>query len=378
MEDNQNEVKAMSEKFGTLAEKIEKDVATKRELKEHAELFTKMIEKQRVERERAEKHPIFGTKALADTFVDVLATAAERGNSKLADHGSILHKDNLNITTASDALPTATSEVLSFLMKQGGVARRYSTVYTGVRGSLVLPKRTGSSTAAFTANDDSSVTPDAFGVGKVTLTPKQVSAISQVSNQALYSSAVDLASNVAVELVENAAAFEDTVVISGAGISGDGLLADTDVVDGTETAHGSIGIEEALELMGLVAEEVQNSENAAFYMNGKTLTAMRTKKASTSGVFHIDPSTGGFVLGGRPIRVWHRLPDLAAGSKSVFFGDMEKASVLSVGREMGIEVSSEAAFAKNASLFRLTYDFDADIIQPKALARTNSTPASST
>src|SRR5438094_627960 len=101
----EQELKDMSSKFALLADKIEKDVATKTELREHAELFKALnarIDRQNLENEKSPT--IFGTKAAAIDFIGALQGAMSKSNYPLTERAvdgslSMINKTALDSTT---------------------------------------------------------------------------------------------------------------------------------------------------------------------------------------------------------------------------------------------------------------------------------------
>lgn len=377
------DINALRKDITESLKKIEEGYVTKAGLAKLEEQF-KALESQNARAAlRAQGDPIFSNKQNAADFVNCLRGAVAQ--SHLADRidkssPMYVNKADLNsygTGTGVEVVPTATSELFSLLLSQGSVARANSTVIDGIQGSLILTKRNGTSTAAFTVattlKDDAAVTAASLGTAKVTLTPQQISALSYVSEKLLYSSAVSIANIVAADMIEQAGVLEDNCVYKGDGTTAfgniTGLTADSAVPE-QSVAAASYSLDDVLALPALVHESVQNSPTACYYMSGKALNTLRTKKASTSGVYHIDPTTGQPNLFGYPVKIWHRVDQTFVATKfPALFGDMKKAVTIGVGRGMTIDVSRDYRFANNQDAFRLTYDFDAKILQPSAMAR---------
>jgi len=363
----------------SLKASIEAGYATKGEMVKHAEAVQALLKSQEKHLLKNEKTRIFGTKAAAVDFIDCLKMAYARSNRALGESSPLyMSKADLDVTTGSGAIPTATSSVLSMLLEQGGVNRKYAKVYTGIQGDINLPKRNGNGTAVFTAADDSAVTDDVHGMTKVTLSPKQISALAFVSDKLLYVSAINIAENVAIDLIEMAAKLEDESLVRGDGTAAFGS------VTGLETAVGLGEVEVAvaaldlpndiLRLIPQTHEEVQSSGRGKFFMSAAAFDGLRRKKGTANDHYIFDLTTGGFKLAGYDIVIWHRLDNsVAAGAIPVLFGDMEKAVVVGVGRDMSLMVDTSHRFNSNQTSFRLTYDWQAQVIQPSAMARLSIT-----
>jgi len=383
-----NEFEKMNEALKTLGNKIESDIATKAEVQNFAALVKALDQK--IDRknldEKTEEPSIFKNKAQAIEFIDVLKGALVRDGKHLTKDSGFYSEKTAGdpLTTAAtnagvDIVPTSLSSTFSMLLAQGGIARQYATVYNGVQGTLDLGKRNGTSTAVFTATDDATVTATQLGTAKVSLSPKQISAISYVADKLLYVSPVNIANSIAIDLVEQAASLEDISVIRGDGtatygsITGIKTAASVGSVTLTAanfTAAGSTLVDALLDMPSQVHESVQMSGKGRYYVSASTWYNVRKAKASTAGSYHFDVQLGQWTLGGYPVTVWHRMDtaDTATNCKAIF-GDLSLSHVLATGRDMSIDVDRSFRFGTNQTAFRLTYDFGAVTIQPTALSR---------
>lgn len=383
-----------NQEFAALKGDIEKSLKTienegtgvKSAVKKLEDQFAAMNKAMDHQRLALKSHPLFGDFGQAENYINVLRAACEKSNIgskiKTEECPLFVNKANLNTYgsgTGSELVPTATADVISLLLSQGGIARREGTVYSGIQGKLALSKRNGTSTAAFTngsgvIKDDVSVTGVSPGTSLITLSPSQVVALSLVSEKLLYQSAINIAEFTAIDMIEQAGVLEDNTVIKGDGSSitynaVDGINHNSGVVEST-VAFGSFDLSNVIKLPGTVAEAAQMSPNAKFYMSGAVLSILRAQKSSGSGQFYMDPTTGTMKLSGYDVVVWHRVDNtVATGKYPVYFGDLKKALVIGTGRDMAITVDHSFAFGSVQAAFRLAYDFDAGLIQPTALAR---------
>lgn len=370
-----------------LGQKIESDYATKHEMKKFADAVSaldKAIERKSLE-ERLDQNVIFANKGQAQDFINVLKGALARDNKVLTpDSGFYVSKaagDPLTSTgtnAGADIVPTTLASTFSMLLAQGSVARANATVYNGVQGTLDLGKRNGTSTAVFTAADDTAVTATQLGTSKVSLTPKQVSALSLVADKLLYVSPVNIANAIAIDLIEQAGVLEDNSVIRGDGGASyggiTGLKSASGVGSVTLTAANYATdpnlIDALLDMPSQVHESVQQSGRGRFYVSPAAWYKVRKGKASSSGVYHFDIESGQYQLGGYGLTVWHRMDSAVTATNCVaFFGDMSQSTVIGIGRDMSIEVDRSYAFNKNQTAFRLTYDFGAAHVQAGAMSR---------
>lgn len=379
-----------------LGDKIESDTASKAEVKKFGQGLADLekIVTSLKSKEKTDEPTIFADKAQAEEFITCMKGAIARSNKQhdpsMGSSPFYVNKtagDPLTTTgTAAgiELVPTATSNLFSMLLKQGSVARRISTVYSGVHGNIDLPKRNGTSTAVFTAADDTAVTPTQFGTAKLTLSPKQISVLSAVSDKLLYASAVPVANVVAIDLIEQAGVLEDTAVLIGDGSADYGSITGIKTASNVgsvtltaanfadsynDYAQTSTLIDALLDLQKNVHESVIYNGTGEYYLSLPCYVEVHKQK-SAQGEYQIDPQSGTFKLGGYNVNVWHRMSTTVnAGSFVAMYGDMKKANVIATGRDMSLSVSTDYGFNKNQTYFRLSYDFQSGLIQPSALAR---------
>ena len=243
--DSPQELENISKAMGDLTTKLESGYLSKSEFKFEANKFAETFKAFDNEinklRKQSQTDPVFGNKSNAQDFVNLLKVAnshteiAEIRKLSSDKNSSWYVEKDLNSYTSGagiDTIPTATADVLSLLIKQYGLSRRYATVWNDVHGNLALPKRNGTSSAVFTVaastnEDDASVTPSAYGTAKLSLTPQQISILSLVSDKLLFQSAVNIAEYVAIDMAEQAGILEDNTTIYG---------------DGTTTYGGNTGL----------------------------------------------------------------------------------------------------------------------------------------
>jgi HK97 family phage major capsid protein len=354
---------------------------TLKKLEDGLSALNKEMDTRRLE---SKSHRLFGTHAEANAFIDVLRNAVTRSNlgnvMDIKKSSLYVEKAALNTYgtgTGAELVPTATADVISLLLAQGGIARKYATVLNGVSEKIVLPVRSGTSTAVFTAGggvvkDDVTITPSTAGTAKVTLSPSQIGVLSQVSEKLLYMSAINIAEFIAMDQIEQAGVLEDNSVIKGDGTATYNGITGLNTLGGVPTttlANASFtNFDQVIGLPGKVHESVYQSPNAKYYVSGAIMSAMRAFK--NSSYYYFDPSTAGFQIAGYPVVIWHRLDNtIATGKTVVMFGDLSKAAVIGVGRDMNIVVDHSFAFGSAQASFRLLYDFDCQFIQPTAMAR---------
>ena len=356
-----------------------------KKLEDQFQFMNKRLDEQRL---IEKKHPLFGDHQQAEKFIDVLRSAVDKSNlpsriQNFEKSSMYIDKSSLNTYgtgTGVELVPTATSSVLSLLLAQGGIARKYAKVLPGVNEKVVLPVRGTTSTAVFTANagvikDDNggnNITVTTLQTNKVTLSPSQIGILSQCSEKLLYMSAINIAEYIATDMIEQAGVLEDNCVIKGDGtatyngITGLNTLGTVPVT--TVVAASWTSLDELIGLPAKVQESIYGSQNARYFMSGAMFSKARSFK--NSSYYYLDPTTGEHTLAGYPVTFWHRLDNTAVAGKVVaYFGDLSKAAVIGIGRDMQIVVDHSFAFGSAQASFRMLYDFDCQFVQPTAMAR---------
>ena len=133
---------------------------------------------------------------------------------------------------------------------------------------------------------------------------------------------------------------------------------------GTQTTAGQGG-DLLLDLAASVAEPYARSSSAAWLMRSATLNAIRKLRDSTGRyVFSTDiiPGSGSAgTLLGRPVYTDPTMPAMAAGAKSVAFGDISRYWVRQV-NGLRFERSNDYAFANDLVTFRCLTRLDGSMV----------------
>ncbi|GEB79789.1 hypothetical protein DDE01_12040 [Desulfovibrio desulfuricans] len=110
------------------------------------------------------------------------------------------------------------------------MSRMGATVLPGLVGNVAIPKQTGGATAAWVA-EDSSASETIPTIGQVTLSPKTVSARSQITRQLLQQSSIDVENMVRNDLATALAIAIDRAAIHGTGADNQprGILSTTGI-----------------------------------------------------------------------------------------------------------------------------------------------------
>lgn len=362
------DVDGIAKSINEVSMKLENDYATKKDLENVADAL-KAYDK--IEEKRAlasKKDRIFGDKAVAKEFCDYMGgVLASKG---LFREGALgLTKAGLDSVTANagatDFIPEATASRIEYLLSQGGTARKYATVYSGLRGSLELPTVTDEVVVAEkTDSDASTFSAVNNATSTVVLTPRLFGALYKASLKLIYESSPSVAALIVEQLSNAMIVKEDSEAIAAIKASS----IDRSI---TNTAVSSTDI---INLLDKVHESVNPSEGTNYFMNRTTWVALKSAlKNSEANNYMIDFEQGGYSINGVPVVLWHRMPSFGTASTPdnlpIIYGDFHKAVAIGTGRTMQIDIDLGGdAFNQGMANWRLMSDFDVEVVQAGALA----------
>lgn len=331
----------------------------------------------------AAKHRMFGTQGVFDAVAGMIGKQLiecgkiDKGGSDSASRFWTERAAGLNSTDAGhfpEAIPTEISPIVDKLLLEYGNARRYCRVIPNLQGTLQIKRRATRVTVAGQARPDATVTPANGTYDGVSLSTKQISAITTVEEKLIFDTPINVVEEAVGDLVEAAAELEDDVLFKGAGTTAHlgftGLKTTTAGIGEETVAAASFGIDNMLNLQTRVHPSVIRRGDAGFFMHPYQFARLQQKKASTSGVYFFDPSSNSFKVGGYDIRFVHRMDSTAVATDNpVNFGDLRRAVTIGVGRDVTLKVLTELYAAENSIGFRLTYDLGMVYVQPTTVAR---------
>lgn len=192
-------------------------------------------------------------------------------------------------------------------------------------GSVILPKLTGRPTATWVGEDEErSETTQTYG--QIEIPVHELACYIDVSVKLLEDSAINVESEVAAELSQEFAVKEGAAFSDGDGVKKPlGLLRASGIAEVPSGGATSITGDGLITLMHALPAIYRNA--GSWLMNGATLGSIRKLKA-TDGQYLWQPSIQAGVpstLLGRPILEDPTMPDIAAGSIPILFGDFSRA-----------------------------------------------------
>lgn len=301
--------------------------------------------------------------------------------------------NEIDSTSALGMLRTDVDSLIHQLVPIYGVARRETRVIAGVRGFLNINSLTGypnfARTVTSTVNrDDSTVTPNSPTYTKITVQPLQSSGIIKVTEKAIFDAVPGVLENATEALAIQAGYAEDVELFTGDGTATYGMFTGLKTAtigynNGVSTArNGSFtNFDPLLMMQANVYPSIMKSGRCKYYMHPFTFAVLQTFKASTSGVYFYDIATSQWKISGTPIEFSQVIdtPTTAGGttysvgSVPVYFGDLERAVTMVIGRDMQLKILDQLYAATNEIGARLTYDFAFGIVLSAAMTRLSIT-----
>ncbi len=190
-----------------------------------------------------------------------------------------------------------------------------------VSGDITIPTESTLGTADWTAEEGAYNDSDA-AFGQVTLTPHKATTMLKVSEELLADSAVDLEAYLARNFGRRFSnLLEDAFIVGNGSAKPTGITSGA-TSGGTSAAAAAVSFADLMEIFYTTKEAYR--KNGTWLMNSATAKLIHAV-TDDNGQFIWQPAvqagTPDFLLG-RPVRISDSLPNVAASSKSVFFGDM--------------------------------------------------------
>jgi len=238
-----------------------------------------------------------------------------------------------SMTVANDnaagylAPPEFSSEIIK-LLRQYSPIRQYAKVTSISTPEIKLPRRTGSTTAYWVAETDDR-TSTQMSYEQIGFTPFELAAYSDISNALLEDNAYNLEGELADDLAESFGIKEGTAFVTGDG-SGkpNGLLATGAIANEIKTGAASTmpttnPADKLIDLYHFLPNA--HAQNAVWLMNRNTLATVRKWKDGNNNYLVVNPITASapLTLLGRPIVEVVDMPDIAANTSPIIFGDLQ-------------------------------------------------------
>jgi len=246
-----------------------------------------------------------------------------------------------------------------------------ATVLGNLQGNVSIPKRTGSSTAAWFGADDSDALSESVGTfGAISLSPKTVGSYSKYSRLMKLQATPDIENLIRQDMLEKIGTQIDIACIQGTGSSSQptGILSASDT---TVTALGTNGAAASIDTLITLKKSVSvaNADDGSccYLINSKVESALSQLKDS-NGAYFLNPfggELGAARFAGRRMLVSNNVPSsLTKGSGSnlsaIIYG---RFSDVLVGTWSGVEIDIDpyTDFAKGSVGVRALTSIDVGV-----------------
>lgn len=266
------------------------------------------------------------------TSKDVRGDLQKKAFSTFLRHGreALDHLEAKSLVASDDTrggflAPADFSAEVDRSIVQFSPVRQAARVGSTASGSVLIPRRTSAPTAAWVGETDARAEA-APAYGQVEIPISEIACYVDVSTKLLEDGAVNVEAEVAFDLAEEFGRIEGEAFISGNAVKKpEGLLHNSDISSTNSGSASAITADAMITLMYALAPFYR--QRGVWMMNGSTLAAVRKLKDNQGqylwqpGLAAGQPET----LLGRPVIEAVDMPNVAAGTYPIMFGDVASA-----------------------------------------------------
>lgn len=268
-------------------------------------------------------------------------------------------------------VPDLLSNAIINVMDNAGVARQLCRIVPMASDSLDIPKRSSGQTVYY-PGEASAITASDKGYGIVQLTAVKRAVLTQISNELLADSVINVMDDVAMEAGNQLALQQDLEFIQGDGTgtygSETGLIsscgaAGTHDLASTETSWADATLDDFNTCMSLVADKFWNDGQMAWIMRRQVYSEVVTKLLYAAGGNTVTSIAGGVrpELFGYPIYFTDKMPADAVSTYIAFFGNFREAAVIGDRQSVQVASSMDYGFNLDVMTLRLTSRYDINV-----------------
>lgn len=277
---------------------------------------------------------------------------------------SLFEKRAANTTITADGIVPEDFRADQFigLLRNSAIVRSLGArTLSGLRGNVVIPKQTSTTAATWIAEGDSLTDSDTLDFDSVTLQPRHVGALTELSRQLIQQSNPDIEALVRDDFVKVIGLAVDRALIHGDGVKApEGLVS---------AAAGSASLATLSWENVLKAIEALNLShiNPNYWLTTPAVaTKLRsTLKAASAGAAYLMENGA---MAGIPVAVTQQLDNVDADTGRVIVGDF---SELLIGTWGAVDILANpygAAYARGGVQIRILTTMDAAVRRPEAFA----------
>jgi len=270
------------------------------------------------------------------------------------------------------------AEVIELLRAKTVVRELGATILDGLTGSPVeIPKQTGGATG-YWVGQNSAITASDPTLGQLSLTPKQASAMTKLSNRLLKLSNPSAEALVRNDIALTLARLIDLAALRGSGTANQPMgIANTPSIN--TLALGTNGASPTIDNLYdmLYSIELANADDGklGFGVHPRTWNALRKLK-DTYGQYYLQPdptAPGKFTIAGFPVRKTTQIPiNLVKGGSGavcseIYFGNWADLIIAEWGGlEILASMETGEAFEKNQTWVRIIQEVDIALRHPES------------
>lgn len=266
------------------------------------------------------------------------------------------------------APPEFVNEMLREIVEFSPI-REHAYVGSTGNGSIILPGRVGNTNAKWKGELEKQEE-STFDFREVEIPIHELNTYVDVSNQLLEDAAIDVEAEVRMAFAEDVGVKEGYAFVHGTGIKQpEGFMSRADI-EVFANDHATNINADALIAM-LYSHPAYYRNDGAWLMNGTTLGKLRTLKDG-QGNFLWQPSYQSGqpeTLLGRPVVELIDMPDAAAGSVPIVYGDLNEAYRIYDRIDMEVLVNPFARAEEGVTRFHVRKRLGAGVVKPKALRK---------
>ena len=282
-------------------------------------------------------------------------------------------------------------EFIEFLRNNAVMLQLGVRTMPGLVGNVAIPRRSGVASTYYLSTQTTAITQSESTFDQVTMTPKNLAALSKYSRQTLLQGTPGIEELVRRDLTDGINLAIDLGIMNGSGSSGQptGIMQTSGIGSvAMGTNGGAVTLEKVVDLEAAVMQVngAVNPGSVAYLTNYKVLAALKKLRAggSTTGdgpfLFNADaarigrgPTPG--TLNGYPLAATNQVPsNLTKGSSSgvcsaLLMGDFSQAIVGFWGNGLEITVGEDQDdFSKALTSVRGIVSYDVAVRDPKSFA----------
>ena len=295
-----------------------------------------------------------------------------QAKQRLSDIGSIYAAQTEGTNSAGGyTVPDIWSSSIINVMESAGVAPKVVRRIPMTSDVLNVPKRVSGQTVYY-PGEASAITASDKVYGTVALSAVKRAVLTQISNELIADSLINVVDDVASEAGHQLALNLDDEFINGDGTGTYGSItglvddcgaAGTHDLAATNTSFADITLADIHTAMSLVAEKYWDDSRMAFIMRRSTWASVIQKLVYAAGGNTVDNLEGGnrLSLFGYPVHLTDKMPVDAVSTFGLFFGNFYEAALMGQRKEVEFASSQDYGFNLDVLTIRALNRYDLNV-----------------